>query len=114
MLRLFACAVVLTARSTIAVADPRCVQLLGWKSGDCPAEVERAPDRAESAFWRHRDTRPAPSRLTGPIVPGIGPAGLMFAPAPGGQGREGSLSLDDLQLGPDGHGGYRGRRPGYH
>jgi hypothetical protein len=94
-----------------ALAQPRCVRVLGWRSGDCPAEVERNADRAEGTFWRQRNEG-APSRQTGPVVPGIGPFNL-FVPTPGGPTREGPMSLDDLALRPDGHGGYLGRRPGY-
>jgi hypothetical protein len=108
------CAILVAGWARIARAEPRCVQVLGWRSGDCPAEVERGPDRAESAFWRQRNTGPSPpSRLTGPMVPGIGPANLMGLPGPGRPTHEGGLSLDDLLLRPDGRGGYQGRRPGY-
>jgi hypothetical protein len=114
MLRLIACATVFAAWPRTARGEPRCVQVLGWRSVDCPAEVERAPDRAEGAFWRQRNTGPPPpSRLTGPIIPGIGPANLMFGPALGSPAREGALTLDDLVLRPDGRGGYQGRRPCY-
>jgi hypothetical protein len=90
------------------------VRVLGWRSGDCPAEVERGADRAEGDFWRDR-YRPAPgARSIGPVVPGAGPGGLMFMPGPGGGAtRDGPMSLDDLGMRPDGRGGYRGRRPGY-
>jgi hypothetical protein len=113
--RLLVGAVLMAAWGGVARGEPRCVQVLGWRSGDCPAEVERGPDRAESAFWRQRNTgsRPSSSRLTGPIVPGIGPANLMGVPAPGGPTNEGALSLDDLMLRLDSRGGYQGRRPGY-
>jgi hypothetical protein len=100
--------------SGTAAAQQRCVRVLGWRSGDCPAEVERGSDRAEGAFWRDRYRSSPGSRSTGPVVPGAGPGGLMFMPGPGGGStREGPLSLDDLALRPDGRGGYLGRRPGY-
>jgi hypothetical protein len=97
-----------------AAAQQRCVRVLGWRSGDCPAEVERGTDRAEGDFWRDRSRSAPGARSIGPVVPGAGPGGLMFMPVPGGgPTREGSMSLDDLALHPDGRGGYLGRRPGY-
>jgi hypothetical protein len=96
-----------------AQAQQRCIQVLGWRSVDCPAEVERGPDRAEGAFWRKRgEGSSTSSRSIGPVVPGAGP-GQLFLPAPGAGTREGPMSMDDLGLRPDGRGGYQGRRPGY-
>jgi hypothetical protein len=106
-----AAALTLLAGGEGARAQSRCVQVLGWRSVDCPAEVERGSDRAEGAFWRSRGESPG-ARSTGPVVPGAAP-GLLFLPPTSGPTREGPLSLADLHVQADGHGGYRGRRPGY-
>jgi hypothetical protein len=112
--RLCVVATMAAAWPVCAQAQTRCVRILGWRSGDCPAEVERAPDRAEGAFWRDRKRERGPAdRLTGPVVPGAGPSRFGFLPPPAGPTREGPLSIDDLRLRPDGQGGYRGQRPGY-
>jgi hypothetical protein len=110
--------------STVALAGAaraqnRCVRILGWRNGDCPVEVERAPDRVEGAFWRNqgkgeRTGEGTPtSRTIGPMVPGAMP-GTYYLPVPRSPTREGPMTVEDLALRPDGRGGFTGRRPGYH
>jgi hypothetical protein len=105
----------LCALPATASAQARCVRVLGrsldFESLDCPAQVDRGSDQAEGAFWRNRHGGVS-SRSIGPVVPGSGPGGLLFPPM-NGPVREGPMTLDDLHLRPDGHGGYQGQRPGY-
>lgn len=99
-----------------AAADD-CVRILGgaYHSSGCVPLLERSADRAEGLFWQQRSAGegdgssplfPLPSppdrRLPGPL------------PSPLPPTRNGPTTLDDLHLVPDGHGGYRGTRPGFH
>src|SRR3954464_13414538 len=99
-----AAALTLLAGGEGARAQSRCVQGLGWRSVDCPAEGERGPDRAEGAFRRSRGESPG-ARSTGPVVPGAAP-GLLFLPPTSGPAPAGPLSPAALHAHADGAGGH--------
>jgi hypothetical protein len=95
-----------------ARAQSRCYdQTTGMNT--CPPQTERPADRAEGDFWEKRPTHPVGPRLMGPVVPGSTPGTLTYLPLFGPPTRDGKLSVRDLDLRPDGKGGFHGKRPGY-
>jgi hypothetical protein len=95
----------------------RCVRIAGglYESPGCRPSSGRAGDRGEAAFWQEKFE--GRKRDPAADVPLVMPPGGRFPstwPLPRSAAREGATTLDDLQLKPDGRGGYRGRRPGFH
>src|SRR4051812_37480922 len=84
-----------------------------YQSGGCAPPPERSGDEAEGQFWQRRESEGGdPSRLFPmPFPPDRHFPGPMPSPLP--PTRVGPTTLDDLHLAPDGHGGYRGHRPGF-
>jgi hypothetical protein len=70
---------------------------------------ERPADREEGQYWLRRDDpRPLPPAVKFPGLPEV----PLLRP-PRGKTKTGPMTIEDLQLVPDGKGGHRGRRPGY-
>lgn len=107
----------LVAALPIAEAQAqRCVRVAGgmFESPGCRPPEARAGDKGEAAFWQERYE--GRKRYPGADQPLVMPPGGRFPsswPVPRAGTREGPTTLDDLNLRPDGRGGYRGQRPGF-
>jgi hypothetical protein len=96
-----------------AAADP-CMKIGGlYRSAGCTPPPERSSDQAESAFWQQRsgEGRELPPLFPMPAPPDRRRPGVLPSPLP--PTKEGPTTLADLHLEADGHGGFRGRRPGF-
>jgi hypothetical protein len=94
----------------------RCVRVAGgmFESPGCRPPAERAGDKGEARFWQEKFE--GRKRDPAADMPLVMPPGGRFPstwPLPRSGTREGATTLDDLDLKPDGRGGYRGQRPGF-
>lgn len=94
----------------------RCVRIAGglFESPGCRPPEARAGDKGEAAFWQEKFE--GRKRDPAADMPLVMPPGGRFPsswPVPRAGAREGPTTIDDLNLKPDGKGGYRGSRPGF-
>ncbi len=117
-MRVPALALVIAALAVPATARAqRCVRIAGgmFESPGCRPPAERGGDKGEAAFWQEKyEGRKRDPAAEAPLVMPPGGRFPWTWPMPRSATREGPTTLDDLELKPDGRGGYRGQRPGFH